>query len=40
MRKEEVGFIRLGSAMGDVKKRGGKREQNISHKLIYLLIIG
>jgi hypothetical protein len=40
MRKAEVGFIRLGSEMGNVKKRGGKREHNISHKLISLLTIG
>jgi hypothetical protein len=40
MRKEEIGFIRMGSEMANVKKRGGKREYNISHKILSLLIIG
>jgi hypothetical protein len=39
MRKEEVGFIRIGSDMANVKKRGGKREHNISHKLFFLLTV-
>jgi hypothetical protein len=40
MRKEDVSFIRWGSTMANVKKRGGKREENISHKLLSLLITG